>query len=154
MTQNFDAFVVEDKKSPFSKRVIDAVVSVNTCNIAGIIGKTVARGLVPFEKIQTQCYSATHNDLCELASFESFPDAIQAFAATFGVAIGLARLFERSIDQKIVGLTALTMFSLILLGEAVGARFQVENLNVSDIVMETVGMLPALLILNNLARKQ
>lgn len=144
-----------NRNPSMTDRVIGAVIQTNMYNLGGIMGKYFVRGIVPWDQIQADCLRSVGNDfLCSLASFDSAPGAVQSFMATFGVAVGLVTLLNKTdFDRKIVNLAASITFSLVLLGEFAEAYLHATSINVADITTETVGMIPAYLLLGLVTRR-
>ncbi|MBU1298102.1 MAG: hypothetical protein KKB77_03040 [Bacteroidetes bacterium] len=85
-------------------------------------------------------------------SIDSAPGAIQSFFASLGVVVALEELHPGIMEtdpKKLIAATALITLGFIVLGEMIPVMIKSLSFNYHDVVTETVGMIPTLVLLNN-----
>ncbi|OGD00088.1 hypothetical protein A2701_01550 [Candidatus Amesbacteria bacterium RIFCSPHIGHO2_01_FULL_47_34] len=129
-------------------KTIEAGFSLVRFYTSGILGKYLVRGIVPWNSIEKKCLESNPESLCSLASFDSAPNAIQSFITFFGITLAMDNLLSDKISEKTILNTAgLAAIGLITATEYLQATFRNGPVNTSDIVTETLGIIPAYLIM-------
>ena len=131
------------------RNLFSSFMRLNMFYLAGAFGKEITRAVIPWDKAQTDCVNTINNEaVCELVSSNSAPDSVQAFAFTFGVASVISELFKDKIQSKYIPvISAGVVIGSIIVAELIQALMRKSAIDMPDITMEILGMIPAWIIL-------